>query len=74
MRMVEDVILFGVVVFLGFSSLWLAISGRAKFKERARNATTKAKDLKNIAQDFANTPVSPAEFKSRMLKRIKRKR
>lgn len=74
MRIIENILLFIVVISFGLSALWGAISGRAKFKERTRNATAKAKALKKIAQNFANTPVSPAEFRDRMFKRIKRKR
>ncbi|MGR3219257.1 MAG: hypothetical protein ACUZ8H_05485 [Candidatus Anammoxibacter sp.] len=74
MRIVENVLLFFVMLSMGISALWVSISGRAKFKERNRNAVAKARQFKKLAQDFANTPVSPAEFRRRMRARIKRKR
>ena len=74
MRIVENILLFAIAISMGLSALWLSISGRAKFKERTRNATAKAKSLKKTAQDFANTPVNPTEFRNRLLSRIKRKR
>ena len=69
-RTIENILLFIVVISMGLSALWLAISGRARFKERARNATTKAKARKKNAK-IEHRVRTDAAYKRRVRNKFK---